>query len=277
MFIQPRRLIVPEKLPLPRPRYAKPKRSAEPRRGGIFFGRRRRVGVGGVKAARGLEDLPGVGTGQGEDRDAVQGAAGGDDAGGAEAAASRLEADQVVECRRHTARPGGVRAEREGDQAAGDGYGRTGTGPAGDVTVVKNAGTRAIGGTGADQARGELVHVGLADQDSPGAFQFLNHSGRRLGDVTERRAGRRRCHAGHVHVVLDGEWDAVEGQCRLVAAFQVFGPRKDLLTRHQRNPDRVQARRLDAITDAGQDGGRGFARWRKRLAGVHVQAGDVHK
>ena len=97
-------------------------------------------------------------------------------------AAGRLDADDPVEGRRHAARAGGVGPERERDDAVGDRDRRAGAGPARHVPRVEHAGARSVRRARADQARGELVHVRLADRAA-------------RPPPARRRDRRRRCRA----------------------------------------------------------------------------------
>ena len=147
------------------------------------------VGIGGIETAGDSGHGLGVGHGQGEHRDAVEGAAGGQQAAGGQPALGRLEPDDIVEAGRHTAGAGGIGAQRKGQQAARDHAGRAGTGAAADVIRIEAVGHRAIGRAGADQAGGELVEVGLADDDGAGGAQFGHHRGVGLSRVGELGAG----------------------------------------------------------------------------------------
>ena len=175
------------------------------------------VGVGVVVAAGDLGHGQGVGHGQGEHRDAVQGAAGRHQAGVGQPALGRLEPDDVVEAGRHAAGAGGVGAQGEGHQAARHAAGRAGAGAAADVVGLEAVGHRAVGRAGADQAGGELVEVGLADEDGAGGAQTGHHRGVGFGRVGEFGAGGGGLPAGGVDVVLNGEGHAVQRQLAQVA------------------------------------------------------------
>ena len=84
--------------------------------------------------------------------------------------------------------------------------------PPGHVLRVEGVARNAVGRAHADQAGGELVEVGLADQDRARGEQPLDYEGILLCDIRELRASRGGRMAGRVDVVLDRERDAVERQ-----------------------------------------------------------------
>ena len=106
-----------------------------------------------------------VGDGAGEHRRAVEAAHRRDDADGAHPPDGRLEPDDPVQRRRHPARAGGVGAEGERHQPERHGHGRAGARSARHERRVEHVRRRAVRRAGADQAGGELVEVGLADDD----------------------------------------------------------------------------------------------------------------
>ncbi len=75
------------------------------------------VGIGGVEAGGGAEDLPGVVDGEREDRDGVERAAGRHHAPGGDRPQRGLQPDDVVERGGHPAGPRGVGPEGEGHEA----------------------------------------------------------------------------------------------------------------------------------------------------------------
>ncbi len=68
----------------------------------------------------------------------------------------------------------------------------------------------AIGGASADQARGKLIHIGFAEQNRAGIEQFGDHWRCGIGAVGKSWTGGRGHEPGHVDVVFDSEWNAVE-------------------------------------------------------------------
>ncbi len=198
-------------------------RHREPRRRPAS-GRRRRSGPGPgivrVGAGEDVEDVGGVVDGVREHADAVQRAAGRDDAVGAHQAAGRLEPDDAVHRGGDAARAGGVGAEGEGDAAGGHGDGAARARPARDEIASEDALAGAVGGADAGQPGRELVEVGLADEDRAGVEQPPDGRGvaaRRIGEVgTCGRGGE----PGGVDVVLHRERDAEERECGRVELFE---------------------------------------------------------
>ncbi len=143
---------VAEELALLRARHAERetrRHRAETRKAGW---RRARVPVLRIGAAHYFQHRRCIGHGQREHRNAIERAAGRDDATRADEAAGRLQPDDVVECRRHSAGTGGVGAERKGNEAGGDGDGRT---------RARSAG---VWRASAAEAGRELIEIGLANQ-----------------------------------------------------------------------------------------------------------------
>ncbi len=212
-------------------------------------GRRRELGAGaGERVGRvgALDDLGG-GAGEpqvaGEDGDAVEGVAGGDHAGHRHQALGGLDPDDAVEGGGHPPGAGRVGAQREVGDAEGDRDGRTGGRPAGDAGGVPGVAYGAVGTAGADQAGGELVQVGLAEDDRAGRAQ-PRHRGRvGRGPVGVRRGARARGQAGDVDVVLDGRDQAGQRQRRIDPG----GLGEHLVAGSEVDPDLGPARAADAV------------------------------
>ena len=152
---------------------------------------------------------PGVVHRAGEHRDAVERAAGRHHAPGRHRADRRLQADDVVEARpargpsprcRCRARTPPARAPPPPPSPELD--------PPGTMLGIDGVARHRIGRAHADQAGGELVEVGLADQQRAGGEQPLHHVRVGVRRVGEGRAGGRGRQPGDVDVVLDGEGDA---------------------------------------------------------------------
>ena len=94
----------------------------------------------------------------------------------------------------------------------GDGDRRARTRAARNERRIERVARHAVGRAHADQAGGELVEVGLADDDGAGLDQALHDLGRLLRLVGEARAGGGRRQAGDVDIVLHREGHAVERQ-----------------------------------------------------------------
>ena len=121
--------------------------------------------------------------GEREDRHAVQAAAGRQHAAAADEAAAGFQAHEIAERGGHPARARGVGAERKADEAMREGQPGTRTRPAADVQGVERVGRRAEGCARAGQPGRELVHVGLADEDSARVRKFVRDGGVVLRDV----------------------------------------------------------------------------------------------
>ena len=137
--------------------------------------------------------------------------------------------------------------------------------PPGISSAIEQIPRHAIGRAHADQAGGELVEIGLADDERAGRAQ-ARHRGRivrRL--IAEGRTGRRRRHAGDVDIVLHRDGNAIKrapgGSRAKRARFgQYFG------FRPQADEYGAVAMRADAREAAG-DGL--FRRCRPRPVGGH--------
>ena len=191
-----------------------------PRRKFAGIGRERaerpvaRVGIGDVRPRHRGERGPRVVDGEREHRDAVERAAGRHHASGRDHAEARLQSDDVVEHRRHAARARRVGAERERHEPSGNRDRRTRARSARNETRIERIARHAIRRAHADESRGELVEIGLADDDRAGRAQ-PRHRGRivrrRVGEGRARGRGRQ---PGDVDIVLDRERHAVERQPR---------------------------------------------------------------
>ena len=242
------RLPVSEELQMPGVRHAE---SETPLRAGTEcetvrrLVRRRLAGktVQGIRPPAMLQRRERVLASQGEYGNAVQGSAGGENALGADDAAGGLEPHHIVEAGGHPARSGGVRSQSERDQAGGHGHGRSGTGASGDVTRMERVAHGAVRRTRPHQPRGELVHVGLADQDGARRFQARHGRRRGLGTIREGGTGRGGIQALGIDIVLDRKGDAEEGETPGAAPvlpefLQLRRPRLHLFPGNPGNPDR---------------------------------------
>ena len=203
-----------------------------------------RPGVVRVRPGQHREHGGRVGDVAGEHADAVERAAGREHAAGADEPAGRLQPDDPVHRGRHPARAGGVGAQGEGDDPGGDGDGAARARPAGDQIAAEHALGSAVRGAGAVEAGGELVEVGLADDDRAGGEQPGDAGGVPVRGVGERRAGGRGGEPGDVDVVLDGAGHGVERQLRRHRRQLVRpGPQRRGLG--ARDPDGVVAARRE--------------------------------
>ena len=177
----------------------------------------REYGSCGVVAGRRAEDRMGILDRQREDRDGVERPARRHHALRRQRPERRLQPHDVVQRRRHPPRPGGVGAEREGDEAARHRHRRARGRAARHDRRVERVPRRRIGRAHPDETGRELVEVGLADRQRPGGAQPRHDEGVALGGVGEGRAARRRRAPGEVDVVLDREGNAPERPARVVA------------------------------------------------------------
>ncbi len=90
-----------------------------------------------------------------------------------------------------------------GTTARGDHHRRSGTGSAAHVFAIEYAAQHAVGTARADQTRGELIEVGLADYDRARPRQAFNDRSGALGPIGEFRTGRGRRKTCHIDIVLD--------------------------------------------------------------------------
>ena len=233
---------------------------------------RPRERIGGVVAGHHAVDRVGVLDREREDRDAVEAAAGRHHAAGGDGTQRRLEADDVVEPGRDPAGPGRVGAERETDQAAGDRHGRARRGATGHDGRIEGLVRRRIGRAHAHEPGGELVEIGLADQDRTGGQQ-AGHRGRRLGrPVGKARAGRGRGQSGDVDVVLHGERHAPQRQHAPVLRRERAGGRQGLRLGHERDEDAGITGRGDRGVDLPHHG---IRRGSGRVGGAQPGKVDV--
>ena len=198
--------------------------------------RRATVGVGLVEASDDAEHAGRVGGGEGEDRDRVQGPAGGHQPGGRQQAAGRLESDQVVEGRRHPTGAGGVGAQGKAHLTGGHRDRRTRAGTAGDIGRIEGVAAGAVGAAGAVEAGGELVQVGLAEGNRAGRDEARDHRRIGRGSVGEVRAAGGGRQAGLIDVVLHREGHAVQRQAGRVLFVQRAGAGQQLGLGQQADP-----------------------------------------
>ena len=170
------------------------------------------VGICGVVGGGDVVGGLGVGGVEGEDGDAVEGLAGGDEAGGAEGTSAGFEADEVIKAGGDAAGAGGICAEGEGYLSEGDGYGGARAGTAGNVVGVEGVAGDSVGSVGTCEAGGKLVEVGLADGDGSGGAELGDDGGVFGGKVFIVGAGGCGGEVVDVDVVVYGEGDAVEGE-----------------------------------------------------------------
>jgi hypothetical protein len=166
-----------------------------------------------------------------------------------------------VQRRRHPARSGRVRPEREGDEAARDGDARAGGGPARHDPGIERVPGHGEGRAGAHEPGRELIEIGLTDRQRSRLPQPRHHGGIRRRLVGEGGAGGCRRRAGEVDVVLDRKRHAPERPIR------VEGPerprlRQGQLQRHEMKEDARVARGVDPPPDFCHD------RFRLEAAGI---------
>ena len=96
--------------------------------------------------------------------------------------------------------------------------------PPGMSFGIEQVARHAVGRAHADQAGGELIEVGLADDDRAGLPQARDHGRVARGLVGEGRTGRRGRQALDVDVVLDRDRNAVERAARCCRAAPACAP-----------------------------------------------------
>ena len=82
-----------------------------------------------------------------------------------------------------------------------------------------------------DQPGGELVHVGLADEQRSGLLQATNHCGALRRRKSIRGAASGCGHAGHVEIVFHRK--GLAGQGKVGRVFQFSGAGNGGVTRRQ--------------------------------------------
>ena len=149
--------------------------------------------------------------GEGEHRDGLErlGRAATDHRRVADETRSRLDADHVVEGRRHAPRTGRIVAERKRHEPGAHRHARAGARPPRHERRIEGVARHAVGRAHADQADGQLVHVGLADDDGARIEQALHGRPGARGNAARGRERVCRGQARHVDVVLDGARQAI--------------------------------------------------------------------
>src|SRR5437868_597205 len=104
-----------------------------------------------------------------------------------------------------------------------------GTRPEPAVSVPRLKVARPAGTAHADEAGGELVEVGLADEDRARGKKPLHYRGARFRYVREFGARGRRRQAGDIEVVLDRKRNAVERQCLGSGELELGSARRERL------------------------------------------------
>ena len=169
-----------------------------------------RPGVSRVIAAHHAENRLGIADRAGKDRNRVERLAGRHHAVIGNHPQRRFQPDDIVQPGRHPAGPCRIGTQRKADEPMAHHDTRTAARPARNIGLVNRIARYRPGCAHPDKAGRELVQIGLADQDRPGIKKILHRKGGFGRGVLERRAGRRRRHAGHVDIVLDREGNAPE-------------------------------------------------------------------
>jgi hypothetical protein len=195
-----------------------------------------------------------------ENRDTVIGFAGRHHAVGADHPDRGFDSDDALQARGHAPRARSVGADRDVGLAGGDRDRRSRAGSAADEFGPAAVGHRAVGRAGADQARRELVEVGLPDDDRARRPQ-RRHDGRvTVGPIRELRAGRGGGQPGGVDVVLHREPDTGQRALAPLELCRYLGIRP--ATDPHRHDDQPRARRstvLNSSTGAAGSAGGGAA------------------
>ena len=114
-----------------------------------------------------------------------------------------------------------------------------------------------IGRAHADQAGGELVEIGLADEDRAGIEQAARLRSVPAGYIGVVRTGHRRLHGKDVDIVLDGKGHAEQHAAPLASERLRFGNSLRLVTQRNENPgigQRTDAFVATANNLSGTDG-----------------------
>ena len=147
---------------------------------------------------------------------------------------------------------------------------RAGRRAAGHQRRVAGVARHRIGRAHADQPGGELVEVGLADEDGAGIDEALDDGGVLLGDIGVVGTGGGRLHGEDVDVVLDREGDAPERHGDRIEGRQGRRDGRRLVLGDHGDEDAGVGRGGNAAVDLGDDIRRG------QTACIRfVQPGDV--
>ena len=118
-----------------------------------------------------------------------------------------------------------------------------------------------MGRTDSNQTRRKLIKIGFADENCSGLLKQRDDERTLLRLVGESRATGGCRQASEINVVLDCEWDAIEGQ---FGRAKATGAGQSLRLRHDHNPHWMKRLRFDAIVNGVHDRRR---RERARLIG----------
>jgi len=165
-----------------------------------------------VEARRQMEHGGCILGGQRKHGDAIERAAGRNDAARAQEAAGRLQPDDVVEGGRDASRPRSVGAEGKADETRCNSYRRTRARAAGNEPRIERIAWHAVRRARARQSGGELIEIGLAQQHGTGLKQSGHDGGRCRRGIGERGAGRGGRHARDIDIVLNRKRNAEEWQ-----------------------------------------------------------------
>ena len=185
--------------------------------------------IGAVGAGHRRQRRHRVVDGEREHRDAIQRPARRHQAGVGDQPEARLQPDDVVEHRRHAAGARGVGAERQRHQAGGNRDRRSRTRSARNQIAADRIDGNAVGRAHADQAGGELIEIGLADDDGAGRAQSRDRGRILRGRIGESRAGGGGRQALRVDIVLHRDRHAIQRKLRGVLRRQRFGFRHRIL------------------------------------------------
>ena len=174
--------------------------------------RNSRVGIVRVVSGGDLQHGFGVGSTFRENRNTVEGPAGGNDARSREEAEAGLQADEFVETGGDATRSGRVRAERKAHEIARHRHGGTGRRSARNEGGVERILRHSIGRPHPDETGRELIEVRFPQRNCPRRDQSRDDGGVFVRIVGIVWTGRRRRDPGEVDIVLDSERDAIERQ-----------------------------------------------------------------
>ena len=208
------------------------------------------IRIGAIGAGDGGECGKRVVDGERVHGDAIERAAGRNDAGIREEPEARLEPYGVAQRRWHPARARGIGAERERHKPCGDRERRTRARAARDQRAIEQVARNAVGRAHALEPGGKLIEVGLADDDRARALEPRDAGRVFIRHIGEGGAGGGGRHPGDVDIVLDSHGDPVQraiGAARSGKRLRL-GDRVRLFA--QRDKNRGIAMRADARVSA---------------------------
>ena len=194
----------------------------------------------------------------GEDSDGVERRRQRHDAGDGDDAVRRSQAPDAAVARRDADRAAGVGAEREIDQAAGDGGGGAAGGAAGHTIGGGRVERRAVEMVFTEQAEGDFVGDRFAFAPRTGGQQLLDANGVNGGGRMRGKPGwiaAAGAMAGDVDQIFDGERETIERAAAGWRQREVFDERAGLF-----GSDRLHRIHFESAGVVGVDGDKSTVR-----------------